>query len=180
MPTSSYKRVAKVLAILHHIRPPKRVLDIGVGFGKYGLLLREHLDVRKRRYAPGEWQTVIDGVEAWGQYITPVHRHVYDEILIGDIRELKDEIGSYDLMVLADVIEHMPYEQGVEVLTALFQKCTGGMVVSYPKAIGSDWRNWENPHERHHVVWTEALFRELFGNKARFNGTQVVYLLKGV
>ena len=178
MPTSSYRKVGRVLDILQHIPEVYSVLDVGIGFGKFGLLLREHLDVRKRRYFRPEWQTRIDGVEIYSKYLTPVHGYIYDTIHVGDIQELLDRLSKYDLIVLADVIEHMPYEDGVKVLKALFNDhCNKGMVVSFPNVIGSDWKNWDNPHERHHHVWTVEQFDFLCGRVVS-NSTQIVYILK--
>jgi predicted TPR repeat methyltransferase len=180
MPTSSYRKVGRVMDILQHVKAVDSVLDVGVGFGKFGFLLREFLDVRKRRYSKSEWRARIDGVEVYSDYLTVVHTLIYDNLYVGDIRELVGTLPKYDLIVLADVIEHMPYEDGVKVLTALFSEhCNKGMVVSFPNVIGSDWKNWANPHERHHHVWTPEQFRFLCG-KVVSNGAQIVYILKEI
>lgn len=44
MPMSAYHCLPYVLELLITARPA-RVLDAGAGFGKYGFLLREYLDV---------------------------------------------------------------------------------------------------------------------------------------
>jgi len=176
MPTSSYKKIGRVLGVLEYIKEPCRVLDIGAGFGKYGLLLREHLDVRKGRYAKDEWTTQIDCIEIWGEYITPVHKYIYNHVYLGDVRNLLPSLGQYDLIVLSDVIEHMPREDGTHLLKELAAKATDGMVVSYPNVIGTNWKSWPNPYERHHVVWTVDDFQRLFECVVP-NSTQVVYIL---
>lgn len=180
MPTSSYRKIGRVLDILQHVKEVDSVLDVGIGFGKFGFLLREHLDVRKRRYFRHEWKARIDGIEVYSDYLTVLHSFVYDNIYVGDIRELLETLPQYDVIVLADVIEHMPYEDGVRVLKSLFNDhCRKGMVVSYPSVIGSDWKNWDNPHERHHHIWTVDQFRQLpIVAKVVPNSTQIVYLLK--
>ncbi len=172
------------MGVLRHIPEPDSVLDIGVGFGKFGFLFRETLDIRKRRYSPTEWQAIIDGVEIWDGYITPVHDYVYSQIFIGDIRKLVHDLHSYDLIVLADVIEHMPYEEGAQLLKTLFyQHCNLAMVISYPPVIGSDWKNWQNPHEKHHCVWTKQLIASAIPGvklvSPMRNNPQVVYVFKG-
>ncbi|MGF9965198.1 hypothetical protein [Bacillus rhizoplanae] len=54
MPSSIYQAIPD---ILQHIivEEPMSILDVGVGFGKYGLLLREALDVPYERYHKHEW-----------------------------------------------------------------------------------------------------------------------------
>lgn len=178
MPTSSFKKVGQVLGVLSHIKPPKTVLDIGVGFGKYGMLLREHLDIRKLRYAKSDWTTTIDGVEIWPEYITPIHRFIYDDLILGDIRELVYELDPYDLVVMSDVLEHLDKNEGRTLLLILRAKGCKAIVCSYPKLIGSHWRLWDNPHEEHRTIWTAEEFEELFPGHVVKNGTQVVYILE--
>jgi hypothetical protein len=67
---------------------PGSVLDIGSGFGKYGLLCREYLELWDGRQKYQEFLRRIDGVEVFGKYITPVHRFVYNNIYSEDITTL--------------------------------------------------------------------------------------------
>ena len=179
MPTSGYHKIPAVMSVLQHVKDVRTVLDVGIGFGKYGFLMREHLDVRRRCYSPTEWLTQIDGVEIWDRYITPVQRYVYDQIYIGDIRELEPQLPAYDLILLCDVIEHMPYLEGVMLLQALFERHTKqAIVVSYPPIIGHDWKRWENPNEKHHVVWTPKMLRAKFPGRVIQQTPQVCFLVK--
>jgi hypothetical protein len=50
---------------------PNSVLDIGTGFGKYGLLCREYLELWDGRQNYDKFLRRIDGVEAFESYITP-------------------------------------------------------------------------------------------------------------
>ena len=44
MPTSLYTQITKILDAIVHTNP-QSVLAIGTGFGKYGLLCREYLEL---------------------------------------------------------------------------------------------------------------------------------------
>lgn len=70
---------------------PKSVLDIGIGFGKYGFLSREYTDIYRGNYF--EWKTRIDGIEGFKKYVTKLQRIIYDNIYIGNaikiIKKLK-------------------------------------------------------------------------------------------
>ena len=50
MPVSSIDKIPAVMSIFKYDRVVKSVLDVGSGFGKYGFLTREYLDIRKKRY----------------------------------------------------------------------------------------------------------------------------------
>ena len=101
---------------------PLKVLDVGTGFGKYGALCREYLDLwdGRQKY---EFATQIDGVEVFKEYITPLHHFVYNNIyndnIIAVIRKL--EMG-YDLVLLLDVLEHFDKEEGKFLLDKLVVK----------------------------------------------------------
>lgn len=176
MPTSTHKKINRVMAVFHHIDPPKSVLDIGVGFGKYGFLMREYLDIRKRRYEKARWEAQIDGIESYAAYITPMHRYLYNNLMIGDVCEMVGTLPAYDLVIMADVIEHMDKPTGMRILRELYKNTNGAIVVSYPKIIGTEHVHWDNPKEQHHCVWTPEDFDGF--PKVVMNGTQVAYILK--
>lgn len=179
MPTSTYRRIPAILGVLDHVPECTSVLDVGVGFGKYGMLFREHLDVRRRRYSREEWQTTIDGVEIWEKYLTPVHQYIYNQIYVGDIAKLVDSLPVYDTILLCDVIEHMPYNVGAELLLRLYEEhLNHAMAVSYPPIIGADWKRWENPNERHHIVWEAKDLIGLFPCQVVVKNPQICYIVK--
>ncbi|CAH2211888.1 hypothetical protein [Tepidibacter aestuarii] len=86
---------------------PKSMLDVGVGFGRYGFVARELLDYEINEdgsYA--KWKRRIDGIEIFEKYLTPVHEYVYDEIYIRDAYDLiRDKDFYYDMVLISDVIE---------------------------------------------------------------------------
>lgn len=98
MPTSYRENIPQVLEIIEEVKP-KTILDVGVGRGKYGHLVRE--------YFPS---IQIDGMEVFEEYITAAHRQHYRNIHIGDAvgGVWKKNIFKYDLILLIDVIEHWP------------------------------------------------------------------------
>lgn len=183
MPTSHFNKIPAVMGVTQYFPDEsiKSVLDIGVGFGKYGLLMREHLDIRKGRYTKVEWKTRIDGVEAFLPYLTRVHTYVYDRLFTGDIRELWKDLPVYDIVVLSDVLEHMPVEDGTMLLINLLaRKCNKAMVVSFPPVFGEHSnRGYENnPYEKHQCQWKLPDFKVLFGNSIKSPIPTVVHILR--
>lgn len=69
MPTSWYQAIPNILTQVKSINP-QSILDIGVGFGKYGLLFRDLLEIPLERYSKGTWKVKMDGIEVFKNTIT--------------------------------------------------------------------------------------------------------------
>ena len=155
MPSSMHQHLAVMVGEIIKTQP-KTILDIGVGFGKWGYLTREYLETHFDRVYPDSWQLRIDGVEAWERYIKGFKwlSTFYNRIFCGDIYDLKDQIGNYDLIIAGDIIEHLEKEKGIEVLKQLIHKARKKFLLSIPLR---DWLNNkivdDNPYESHRSVW---------------------------
>ena len=79
MPTSWYQAIPFILEQVQK-ENPNSILDIGVGFGKYGLMVREILDLPFERYNKNQWLINIEGIEAFEKYKNPIHDYVYNKI----------------------------------------------------------------------------------------------------
>ena len=113
------------MALIVYLKPTS-VLDIGVGFGKYGVLCREYLELWDGRGNYSEFLRRIDGVEAFKKYITPLHKFVYNRLYDDDIMNIIDKIDfRYDLVLLIDVLEHFNIEQGNLLLSKILQNNKG-------------------------------------------------------
>jgi 2-polyprenyl-3-methyl-5-hydroxy-6-metoxy-1,4-benzoquinol methylase len=113
---------------------PFSVLDVGSGFGKYGVLCREYLELWDGRYEY-EFLRRIDGVEVFENYITPLHKYIYNNIYTENIINLVNNLDySYDLVLLIDVLEHFSKEEGISLLNNLLKK-NKGVLVSTPKSL---------------------------------------------
>jgi len=94
MPTSEHWQIPRVCDVLTALKP-KTVLDVGAGYGKYGLLAREFGEASR-----------VDAIDA-----NPPRFPVYDQVYLGDLREidtlLPADAPHYDLALFIDVIEHL-------------------------------------------------------------------------
>ena len=108
------------------MKKPTSVLDIGIGFGKYGFLAREYCDIHYGRYF--DWKTRIDGIEGFEMYITDVQRSVYDNIYIGDAVDIIKTLGIYDLILSVDMLEHLEKERGMELLNDIQKHCKSAII----------------------------------------------------
>ncbi len=61
-----------------------------MGFGKYGVLLREVFDIPYERYEKKSWQLKIDVIEGYNGYKNPLHKYVYDQVIYGGVESVVD------------------------------------------------------------------------------------------
>jgi SAM-dependent methyltransferase len=109
MPTSEHWQIPRIVDVLVRHKPA-RVLDVGAGYGKYGVLARE--------YAGSQ---LVDAIDANAPRF-PVYDHVY----LGDLRELDRilpaDARDYDLALFIDVIEHLDKEDAYRLLAQLLRR----------------------------------------------------------
>jgi hypothetical protein len=135
---------------------PQSVLDVGVGFGKYGVLCREYLDLWDGREEYSQFLRRIDGVEVFADYITPLHKYVYDKVYTQDILLAADNLDfRYDLVLLIDVLEHLKKSDG-ELLLRKMSIRHRGVLISTPKKVSSQKNAFNNSYETHRSQWTKG------------------------
>jgi hypothetical protein len=155
---------------------PKRVLDVGAGFGKWGFLLREALDFMAARLDRSEWSVTIDGVDADLAH-SPLHQWVYDSMVEADVLDDPDRWSGYDLVVLGDVIEHFPKAAGERLLEALLSRNRNLIVVTPLHFFEQDLPG--RPFERHLSHWTPTDFEPWPYDYDVVGGNTQVVLLAG-
>ncbi len=160
MPTSHPMQINEILNLIITLNP-QSLLDVGVGFGKFGFLAREYLELWDGREAYGDWQRRVDGIEAHEAYITPLQRQIYDQIHIGDASRVLPSLDQrYDLILLVDIIEHFDQEPGL----ALLRQCLSlgrNLVVSTPRNFFPQKAAFGNSYETHRFHWQEEHFKPL-------------------
>ena len=177
MPFSNSSQISTILGFMEEIQP-KSILDVGVGFGIYGLLARiniEHFNLMEangpdaRQRERSEWKVRIDGIEGFPLYLTPAHDWAYNEIQVGDAMKLLPDIEiNYDLILATDILEHFEKEDGYKFLNELKRIASKNILISTPKEfIKQEWES--NPYENHRSLWTkedleECEFRKFFHN----------------
>jgi hypothetical protein len=167
MPTSHLHQLNDVVELIK-LTDPRRLLDIGIGFGKYGFLSREYLELWDGRERYNDWQRTIDGIEAYGGYVTPLQRLVYSKIFIGNALEVLPSLAeTYDLVLLIDVLEHFGYEDGVRLLGEC-RRVARNLLVSVPKVNDQQGSLFGNEYETHRFQWTKAHLHALLGGEVLF------------
>lgn len=134
--------------------------------GVYGFLLRtnlEHLNLfdisgaRASQRPRSEWKVVIDGVEGFAAYLTPVHEYSYNRILLGDALDVLQAIPSrsYELVLAIDILEHFDRQNGDRFIVECLRICSKACLISTPKDYIEQIVE-ANPLEDHRSHWTKA------------------------
>lgn len=164
MPVGAFQQLSTVADLIVRISPQK-TLDVGMGFGTHGVLIREYLDLwdnvnEKEMYA---WKRELDGIEIFEKYVSPAHRFLYDDIYIGDARAIIPTLKKhYDLVIFADVIEHLSSADGRTILSNMLA-IADNVIISTPRNAKEQGAQYGNEHERHISQWSEKEFKE-FGD----------------
>jgi len=135
---------------------PKTFLDIGIGHGKWGFLVREYTDVWKSIMKREDNEATIHGIEVYPGYIGPIQKLIYDKIFIGEANNIIDDlpIDVYDMIIMADVIEHMTKEIGSELLSKIYKKSKCAFITTPKNVIISGKSMNYNPYETHICEWS--------------------------
>ncbi len=159
MPMSNTLHLPTVIHYATELKP-SRILDIGVGMGTYGFLLRQYLDIANGRIRKHEWRLVINGIEIFEGYRNPVWDYAYDEVKIGDIRDFLPELPQYDLVLCNDVLEHFQYSEARDLVQRLIEKC-GTVIATTPNVefLQGAWGG--NEAEAHRCVLRKSDFPHL-------------------
>lgn len=158
MPSSQYYQINEIIEIITRLRPGK-VLDIGPGFGKYGMLAREYLELWDGRDQYSDWRCRIDCIEGFEKYITPLHRYIYNDVYTGDAARMVFDLEErYDLVLMIDVIEHFEHEKGLEILNYFLARGSH-ILISTPKFVNPQGEAFGNPFEQHRSGWKKSDFK---------------------
>jgi hypothetical protein len=173
MPTSQFRQLNEIVEAIV-MCGPRSVLDVGVGFAKYGLLTREYLD-RGWCRPEGTGRTCrVDGIEGFADYVTPLHRLVYDHLHLGDMREIIPRLEvHYDLALLIDVIEHVDLPDGLEMIREL-RRHASNLLISTPRHFSAQSAVHGNEMEIHRSHWRRRHLRSFTPNCFIPNETSII------
>ena len=140
---------------------PKYILDIGSGFGKYGLLIREAmLSLRSEAgdLTPDYWGVKIDCMDEAKYFLAcPSVKAVYNRILECNAKTIIVP-SEYDFILLIDVAEHWSREEYFNFVKGVKRNNPNcKILVSTPKEVVMyTERHYDS--ETHHTQFTEADF----------------------
>ena len=177
MPVSDYRHIPQVLDEVY-ILQPQRTIELGIGFGKWGVLLREVLDAMYGRCRPDQWRRLIWGVEGWDKYRNPCW-DCYNGVDVGNFAtEHTWKAVGWDLVMMMDSLEHLEPEQGREFLVRLVED-NKHVIVSVPNGfMPQDEAVYGNELEKHRTTFHGSEF-DCYDHKVLHLGLCRVVSIKG-
>jgi hypothetical protein len=144
--------------LINHVykTQPKRIIDLGIGFGYWGATLRNYFSGATDGHM-NYGHKIIDGVEIFPQYRNPMWS-LYNFIHIGDIKDFIYLLPKYDMTICIDVVEHLPKETVYQMIEKSKSLMLGVCTEMGPQHLQSPHGN---PHENHVTLWTEQEFRDM-------------------
>lgn len=169
MPCSGYEPIAPVMnkvrtiAFQGNVRVINNCLDLGVGMGQWGVMLRMYLDYYIGNMPGSDKALYMEGVEGFEGYRCANWQN-YDHVWMQNILDVV--IGNYplslkswDLITMIEVLEHFDKEHGRTVLQWIKKNCKHA-VISYFN--GDQDECLGNPLEKHRAKWTFEEIKEIF------------------
>lgn len=164
MPFSNSEQISPIFTEIKRV-PTHSVLDVGCGFGVYGMLCRVYLDFYndEKFYDKLEgkpYDIRIDGIEGTGEYLPWMPRFAYDGVQEGDALELLagKHDQEYDLVLALAIVEHFDKADGKRFLDEL-KRVGRRVIVSVPKNVQPQSIPGK-PYETHRSRWNEEDFRK--------------------
>lgn len=153
MPSSRPDHLSALAYLVERVAP-KSILDLGIGSGFKGAFFREYTDVWDHGIIDRKDAIYLVGVDIFEQYRNPLW-DLYDRVVIEDIvKYLKDTPGErYDMVHCGDVIEHLSYEAGEELISLVSRAAIKAAVVVTPLRVLKQGTVFGNEHERHISQW---------------------------
>ena len=173
--TSFSSNIPVILDIIAKVNP-KSVLDIGSGFGKFGLLTRELLlsiKAEKTGEIYPEDDLEIDSVEEADYFITnPIHDKIYNDVFPCDVFGFPVRfIENYDLVLLIDVIEHWEKQKAIDWLNSI----NANILISTPKRV-SYYKLKYYGSRKHECQFTAQEFKDMGIVDNHSNDRSFIYL----
>jgi hypothetical protein len=153
MGTSNWQQIPFCIEAMLDVCP-LRVLDVGIGFGRWGVLVREFCEEWKGRIHRENWKVWLEGIEAFPKNVEEYHHLFYNWVHIGDGVEIIGRMTDrWDLIIFGDVLEHWRKDEAQKVLKKSLE-LSDYVLVNIP--IGADWERssmYGNPYEEHKSFW---------------------------
>jgi SAM-dependent methyltransferase len=132
-----------------------RALDIGCGFG-YAMRALQNLGFDN-----------VEGVETSAEQATRAHRSGLRVSVVDDTTSwLRNREGSFSVVLLLDVLEHVPVAEQIDLLRAIVKSLVPGgkVIIKVPNASAILATRWRYNDFTHHSSFTEVSLQFALAN----------------
>ncbi len=174
MPISNIDQLPAIAQEMYRLQP-KLVLDLGIGAGLYGAVVRQMLDGMYGRCRPAQWEAQIIGFEAHEAYENPCWG-CYNVVWREDFAAKPIRMG-YDLVLMIDSLEHLDPLQGKNFLDMLVEQ-NKHVIISVPVVPMPQGAMYGNEFETHRTHYDGTEF-ERFKPVTLYKGMTQAFSIKG-
>jgi hypothetical protein len=157
---------------------PRSILDVGVGFGKWGVVAREYLEAWQGRFRREQWRVRIEGIEIFEGYRNPIWAAAYDQIHIGNASQILNTLGQFDVGLICDVIEHIEKPTGRDLINQLLAHCQT-VILTTPSSFWPQGEEHGNASEKHLCLWRPEDFRGYSAHTVELGATFAAVIRSG-
>jgi len=167
-----------VAPILWHFKANEyqKVFDVGMGYGKYGFLLREYKETPHGRFKLGDFKIRIDGLEPFHQAIT-FQKQIYDNIYFSDLENFIPFV-QYDLMLWIDILEHMPKEESIKQFNR-YKPFAKQHLIATPKTFIKQKLEVNEHYDQHRSLIKPFMLDKKFKRLDKDDISNYIYLIEG-
>jgi hypothetical protein len=177
MGISDSNQIPTILKIVSEAKP-QSILDLGIGWGRYGVLFRLSLEADYPEISDrSQWRIRIDGVEGFTPYVGAIQRAVYNEIFLSPFGEIAPSLGNYDVIFMGDVIEHIEKHEGRALMNRLLAKANTRLIVATPNGPYEQGALLGNEFKRHRSSWRPEDFLEFPHHEIYQNRKSIIAVL---
>ncbi len=147
------------------------ILDIGCGTGE------------PLSFLSGQKGLYVVGVDTFEPYLKGgKQKKVYDDLILGDIRELPIRTKSFDTVLCLNVVEHLEKEEGKRLVKEMQEIAKTRVILLTPNGFIAKPAHNGNPCEIHKSAWSPKEFKEdgFVVRGLRFSGLKGLDRLLGV
>lgn len=153
MGTSNWQQIPFCVEVLLDVCP-MRVLDLGIGFGRWGMLVREFCEEWKGRSHRENWRVQLEGIEIFPKNVEEYHHFFYSWVHVGDAAQIIQQMQErWHLIICGDVLQLWPRAIAEQVLSRALDLADYVLVNS---PIGEGWERTSlsgNSFEEHRSFW---------------------------
>lgn len=117
MGTAGWQNIPYCIQTLRAI-DPKRILDMTVGLGYWGMIIREFCDGEAGQNQPKDWQIYLAGIEICAKDTDSHSKSLYNQIYFGDISTTCDKLElDWNVVLFNDILENLNKNEALDLLS---------------------------------------------------------------